>query len=414
MCGWFFIYEQLIERCWVAGREITIGLLWHSLSSNNLGVGALTLSHLQLLSDECRKLGLEARFIVLGTAGQRPDYPENFSKNILSIEKLTRKKLLDRRSAVHRLLKQCDVVFDIGEGDSFSDIYGWRRYLVQVLSKFLCLTYRIPLVLAPQTIGPFEHVQNRLVAGFLMKRANKVFCRDRLSKDYAEQIGVKSVELATDVAFALPFESRKGWHQDGKIHVGMNVSGLLSRGGYTGANMFSLKMDYARLIERLIRYFLEQENCVLHLVSHVAFSMESGLWESPENDCSASCALKKKFPLLVVEEIPASPIQAKSLISGYDFFIGSRMHACIAAFSAGVPVIPVAYSRKFKGLFDSIGYPHVADCQEESEEAVFNKVTQGFHERARLKEQVDAGNLRAVQKLDHYRAEIAEMIRVLA
>ena len=37
------------------------------------------------------------------------------------------------------------------------------------------------------------------------------------------------------------------------------------------------------------------------------------------------------------------------------------MHATIAAFSTGVITIPFAYSRKFKGLYDDIGYPHYID-----------------------------------------------------
>ena len=32
------------------------------------------------------------------------------------------------------------------------------------------------------------------------------------------------------------------------------------------------------------------------------------------------------------------------------------MHATIAALSSGVPVIPIAYSRKFKGLFENCQY----------------------------------------------------------
>lgn len=37
------------------------------------------------------------------------------------------------------------------------------------------------------------------------------------------------------------------------------------------------------------------------------------------------------------------------------------MHATIAAFSSGVATIPVAYSRKFRGLFEGIGYKRLID-----------------------------------------------------
>ena len=48
--------------------------------------------------------------------------------------------------------------------------------------------------------------------------------------------------------------------------------------------------------------------------------------------------------------------------------MGARMHACIAAFSSGVPVVPMAYSRKFEGLFGSLGYDRTVDCTADSAE----------------------------------------------
>ena len=46
-----------------------------------------------------------------------------------------------------------------------------------------------------------------------------------------------------------------------------------------------------------------------------------------------------------------------------DIFIGARMHATIAAFSSGVATIPTAYSRKFSGLYNNLGYDCVVDMQ---------------------------------------------------
>ena len=43
------------------------------------------------------------------------------------------------------------------------------------------------------------------------------------------------------------------------------------------------------------------------------------------------------------------------------YFIGARMHATIGAFSSGVITIPFAYSRKFQGLYEKIGYPYYVD-----------------------------------------------------
>ena len=47
--------------------------------------------------------------------------------------------------------------------------------------------------------------------------------------------------------------------------------------------------------------------------------------------------------------------EIKAVIGRCDFFIGSRMHSCIAALSQAIPTIGLAYSRKFLGVFDSVG-----------------------------------------------------------
>ena len=50
------------------------------------------------------------------------------------------------------------------------------------------------------------------------------------------------------------------------------------------------------------------------------------------------------------------------------------MHATIAALSTGVPVIPIAYSRKFKGLFNNLDYPVCVDLQILNTEQAFEKI----------------------------------------
>ena len=47
--------------------------------------------------------------------------------------------------------------------------------------------------------------------------------------------------------------------------------------------------------------------------------------------------------------------EIKGLIGLCHFFIGSRMPACIAALSQGVPAVGIAYSQKFRGVFDTVG-----------------------------------------------------------
>ena len=42
---------------------------------------------------------------------------------------------------------------------------------------------------------------------------------------------------------------------DGPVRVGLNISGLLMNGGYTGKNMFGLAADYPAVIREIVGWF---------------------------------------------------------------------------------------------------------------------------------------------------------------
>lgn len=384
---------------------LTVGLLWHSISSDNLGVGALTLGQMALITEAAQRRGTKVRFIIIGTRGGTP-YPIEDYEIAATAEFALRAFKAGKFGAIS-LLRKCDIVFDIGEGDSFADIYGNKRLAIQVLGKALSRLFGRPLVLSPQTIGPFKSGLGRALGNVGMRMAIRIYARDPLSLELLRSAGFagRSQEVM-DVAFALPFE-RPVHKQDGRIRIGLNVSGLLYHGGYSGANQFGLTVDYRELIDRSIAFFLAQTVAEVFLVPHV----NSDAVEV-EDDLRASQKLANRNPGLQVAPRFVSPSAAKSFISGLDFFTGARMHACIAAFSSGVPVIPMAYSRKFNGLFNSLGYSHVLDCLTFSTQGGFDLLAKGFEQRTQLKLAVDEGNAIAQRKLEKYVTELAAVLPV--
>lgn len=239
-------------------------------------------------------------------------------------------------------------------------------------------------MLLPQTIGPFENKRFEKKAIKAIEDFKCLFARDRQSYIYAHDIlNNRKVKESIDVAFYLPFE--RNTFEDNKIHVGINVSGLLWNGGYTKNNQFSLKSDYRKLTTDVIEYFRKTENVQVHLVPHV-LPADGDV----ENDRTVSKELLKDYSDIILAPRFNSPIEAKSYISGLDFFTGARMHSTIAAFSSGVPVVPMAYSRKFNGLFnETLKYEFIGDLVNESTEDVFNKVKEGYANRAILKDNIE-------------------------
>jgi len=385
-------------------QDVTVGLLWHSMNSDNLGVGALTMSNIAIVEEIAAELGINIRFKVLGWTDPKPHYE---TRDAIEVVNLRMKDFLPFAGKLSKVVKDCDMVIDIGGGDSFTDIYGVHRIGTLLGSKFLVWMGGVPLILAPQTIGPFDKWWSRPLARWMMNRTKAVVTRDAISTKFAQEMNLKMPLLqATDVAMRLPYEA--GPRADGPKRVGINVSGLLINGGYTKDNQFGLTVDYPALVRDIIRDIQARGDWELHLVGHVLTDIE---WLLVEDDHRANLKLAEEFEGLVVAPKFTTPSEAKSYIAGLDAFMGARMHACIAAFSSGVPVVPMAYSRKFAGLFGSIGYDRTVDCTTGTNDDLFATITQGFADRATLKSEAEAALARGREKLGLYEAAVKQLMR---
>lgn len=383
---------------------LTIGLLWHSASSDNLGVGALTMSQLNIIDSVAEKLKIKIHYHIIGTFGGQ--YYISNGNDIVGVHCLTLKRLLMFKSNLSIIVKKCDIVFDIGEGDSFTDIYGYKRFILQVVSKMIVLLQKKPLILSPQTIGPFDSSFTRFLSKVVMKRAKRVYARDGLSLEYLQNNGImENAEEAIDVAFRLPYDREVKSTIPGKIKIGLNVSGLLYNGSYKSNNMFGLSVDYAELSHNILTSFSKLKDTQIYLISHVISDVNL-----IEDDYTISDKLHRQFPNTILVDKFTSPSDAKSFISTMDFFVGARMHACIAAFSSGVPVVPLSYSRKFNGLFSSLGYNYLGDCKNSTNEELLNLVLCSFANRDILRRDVESGNLLALDKLSNYEKFVEQVL----
>ena len=384
-------------------KLVQIGLLWHSDRSGNLGVGALTVGNIALVRGVAAELGLEPRFVILGFNDVGVPYVDDPDVRFEPFDMRTVGRFL-------RSIGPLDCILDIGAGDSFTDIYPIKRFAWIVLSKVAAIVQRVPFVFSPQTIGPFlgGSAAKRLLGriGFwTMRRARAVVVRDDRSRD-AVRAAVPGVEpvYAVDVAFALPWTSATPTR--GRRRVGLNISGLLWRGGYTGLNEFNLGYDYRAVMTGLIETLLADDTTTVELICHV-----NGYAASPDNDGTVADELAARYPGLMRVPDFTSPSAAKSYISGLNALVAARMHACIAAFSSGVPVVPISYSRKFEGLFGSLGYTRVVPWTGMGTDAALSFVLEALTEPDALRREVADGLTHVDTRLDAYRTVLRVLLR---
>ena len=367
--------------------------------SGNRGCVALSISTMFLLDEILSKKGISYTFYlpqsgqpVFGEYSIRLNdrnikYTACSDPSIYNTKQLIKNiiKFKDYKVA-HKIFKNADYILDIGQGDSFSDIYGKARFYWIFSQYKLSQKFHIPLCILPQTIGPFKDKTIKEQATKGIQKASLVMTRDRQSYDYVKELlPNKEVSEFIDVAFFMPYKKK---HFDSQlIHVGLNISSLLWNGGYTRNNQFNLKADYQELIHKLIKYFLSLQNVKLHLIPHVVTGERN-----IENDYEISFEIYEKYnhPNLILSEFFLGPIEAKNYIAGMDFFMGARMHSTIAAFSSGVPVVPMAYSRKFNGLFaDTLSYSYLADMKKDNNTIILQLIKESFTNRQALKAEIE-------------------------
>lgn len=375
-------------------RPLKITLIMHSTRSDNLGVGALTVAEVAILRDLAQGLGRAPEITVVDWKDARAPYVTGPDIRVVDMDG---RFMIDPRG-YFALARASDIVVDIGAGDSFADIYGAGRLKRIFVLKYLTHLAGTPLVVAPQTIGPFTKGWSRTLARLSLRLSALVATRDAKSTAALRELGYRGAAVeASDVALRLPYTA-PGPRPDGPPRVGINVSGLLMAGGYTGRNELGISLDYPALMRDLIRHF-QGLGCEVHLVPHVI--VNSGPMVG-EDDARASAALVAEFPGTVLAPSFTSPSEAKTYIAALDFFMGARMHACIAAFSSGVPVVPMAYSRKFEGLFGTLGYTRTVDCTTEDGPAILARIAAAYEDRATLAAEAAAALARGQAKLGAY------------
>lgn len=373
-----------------AKLNLGISLLGTPLSSGNRGVLALAASLVRLLTLAAPNRPL--RFLLVHREAEMR--PMRVGKSVRLVPVVHGRKALRVAPAHHLLaivaaclawwliplrpvrsrlarlfpwltaLQESAFVGDIRGGDSFSDIYGLKRLVEGSIPPWTALLLRRPLVQFPQTYGPFKTRTARVVARFLLRRSAVIIARDRASRTVAEALVDRSqtVLLSPDVAFALeairPRSVTIEPRDDGLLAsrpIGINVNGLMYRGGYDRRNMFGLKLEYPSFLTALVTRVLRETEATVLLIPHT--------WaptQDVESDNQAALELRNSLPdslrdrvRLVAAEYDAHEI--KWIIGQCRFVVAARMHACIAALSQGIPAVGVAYSMKFRGVFETVG-----------------------------------------------------------
>lgn len=329
-------------------------------------------------------------------------------------------RLVGSGSAPARSVAGSRAVLDISGGDSFTDLYGPRRFRAMVLTKRLALDAGVPLVLLPQKLGPFRDPAMRAEAVGILRRAAAVWVRDAESFAFLQECLGQDFDparhrLGVDVAVALPAREPlaldpvlKRWLAPGRGFplAGLNVSGLLCNDAEGARRAFGLADRHSCQAEALARALLDGDpELRLLLVPHV--HRPDG---DAESDLDAARSLVRRLGktcagrvAVLGGRLPATEL--KWVLARLDWFAGARMHATIGAFSSGVPTLGLGYSDKAQGVFAECGIgDDVADLRRLDACAIAARAIASYAgrhgRRADLADRVAGLRARAAREMD--------------
>jgi colanic acid/amylovoran biosynthesis protein len=289
-----------------------------------------------------------------------------------------------------------------------------KRFKSVCRPKEIAINLLKPLILLPQTYGPYCDKGACDQASQVVRKASMAWARDLNSYEILKQLLGDQFDpeihlQAVDVAFGLepdvdgmnlPTNIKELFSNRSQSRpiVGINVSGLIYNNPDKAKSSYGLRVDYKELIINVLRRFLDKTDCLLILVPHVVD--EIGHYESDVAACHdlVSRLDEQGRNRIVVAPANLTAAQAKGLIAKMDWFCGTRMHATIAALSSGVPTATIVYSDKAKGVF--------ATCNQEQ---------YVFDPRILEQDQIIEGVLSAYNQRDAVRAELeGEISQLLA
>ena len=419
------------------GRVLRVGISGSPLDTGNLGVSALGLSAIEGLARyaprgvECLLFdhGRGSRPLDCGVAAQVTRIGCFYSRRFYRRENLRTALAVARLGLVgiHPLLRdlrRLDALLDISGGDSFTDLYGDWRFRAVTAPKALALAMELPLVLLPQTYGPFSTAETRRRARELLLGARSVWARDTHSLSVVRELLGPEFDAdrhreAVDVAFGLPARApaevaadsvRKLRHEAGLL-LGLNVSGLLFQREQQAQSQYGLAAPYRTLVEALLRKLLEYPTARVLLIPHVVPPC------SPEEDDVAACeTLRAALPAGAAERVAVAPTlsdprEVKWVIRHCDWFCGTRMHACIAALSQGVPTLGIAYSDKTAGVFETVSMgDEVVDARKLRTDGLTDRVERSLAGRAEVARALSDAMPRVLARWEsQFRTLIAEL-----
>lgn len=260
-----------------------------------------------------------------------------------------------RRGPHHlRSLRHLDAAFSIGGG--FLQMRDVREMLtvslIHLSQLAICRQARVPLVMLPQSVGPFHGRLQRAVGRAVLGWFRLILVREQRSAEHVRRLAPQladRVRVVPDLAFlstpldALPSQSPKG-----SLRIGI----VARQWWFPGSG------DPHAAEERYLGQIADLADR-LHQAGHRPVLVVHSDGPTSRGDDRVSTRRIHDLadtPLDVMDVARRNTISdVIDTYSAFDAVISTRLHGALLALIAGVPAIAIGYEWKTEGIFAELG-----------------------------------------------------------
>ena len=291
------------------------------------------------------------------------------------------------RPKVLAAVNDCDVVVSCSD-ENFKEsasmlplnaywvVSWWSMLLVRTWEIFVAKSFGKPVVMFPNSMGPFRTAIGRQLTRMALSNCVSVLIREPISYGVVESLMIRSQRILTsDTALTLDVESDLKFVKDAKGSIGV-CPGLYAH-SFAEKRIRQYILDHAKALDKAIEKHGFSVVFLPHYISGFQF-----------DDLDMCKLIIKRME----HSDKARIIEAKnlgefrSIVSQMDLIVSSKMHPAVLAASVHVPIVFVAYDHKQTGFAASLS---LSDCVISIHEVtcarLFSKIDHVWNSKAEIK-----------------------------
>ena len=330
-----------------------------------------------------------------------------------------------------RMYSEANMVVHLGL-DHFSNNAGFITVFEHCKEIIISSLMGKPIALFAQSPGPFQGKLTSLIARKAINNADIVILREEVSLEKLKEAKISgNIKITADPAFLLSSAST-GQVKEILLHEGIDNHNIKNNGiiglivsGYNTLSLDTKKSWFFVFLEKLysILLFIIPEilldkylkisrkifrslgdassiSCsqeVINLIDFLTSELNVNVFLIPHskggnilNDVaileSYWQGVKYKDKVKVIKG-DYNPSETKGIIGNCDMIISTKMHACIAALSQGIPTVAIAWSHKYYGVMKMLEQEDCI-CSSMVEQEIIPVVREAWRQRSNIKNEL--------------------------